>query len=82
MLCFTHANTKDLQMDKLKLNKSTLKRAINKAGNKTALAKYLGVSRQFMTQVSYYYGLKEREGAQSRPLSDAHIMAINDLLAS
>lgn len=68
-------------MKKLYLNKETLIAAINKAGNKNKLAKYLGISRQFLTQVSYYYGLMEREGAQKRPLSDAHIMAINDLLA-
>lgn len=64
------------------MNKSTLKKAIKKSGSKSALARYLGVSKQFMTQVSYYYKLMEREGAQKRPLSDSHIMAINDLLAS
>lgn len=69
-------------MTKLYLDEKMLLAAIAKAGNKNKLANYLGISRQFLTQVSYYYGIMERDNAQSRPLSDAHIMAINDLLAS
>lgn len=69
-------------MNKLFLDKETLIAAIAKAGNKNKLANYLGVHRQFITQVSHYYGILEGDNAQKRPLSNAHIMAINDLLAS
>lgn len=51
------------------MNKTKLKRAIKKAGSALLLANYLGVSKQYINQVTNYYGLSGNENSIKRPLS-------------
>lgn len=62
------------------MNKTKLKKAIKKAGSAYALSVYLGVSKQFINQVTNYYGLTGNDDSIKRPLSKKHWPVVEKLI--
>lgn len=62
------------------MNKTKFKRAIRKAGSALLLANYLGVSKQYINQVTNYYGMSGNENSIKRPLAKRLWDAVDKLI--
>lgn len=63
------------------MEKTKLKRAIKRAGNAKKLAELLGVSKQYISQVTNYYGLTGTKDSPRRPLSEKYWLLVDEMLA-
>jgi hypothetical protein len=62
------------------MNKRKLKRAIRVAGSPKLLSEYLGCSKQYINQVTNYYGMSGTENSVKRPLSKKYWDAVDRLI--